>query len=365
MVMNRFDRQIILKDFGVTAQQKLQDAKLLIIGAGGLGCPALLYLAAAGVGTITIVDGDVVQASNLNRQIIFGEKDLDKYKAIVASQYINDKYSDIVVNAVSEFVSTKNIVSLIKSHDIVIDGTDNFATRYLINDACVLLEKPLVFGAIYQNEGQVALFNVADENGTSTNYRDVFPHPPKENQIPNCNETGVLGVLPGIVGVMMATEAIKHIAGYGKTLKNKLLVYNLLHSSFHEIVLAKHPDANAFIPKTIVELEASNYGFQCAVSEEITWQQAIYIYLQNKTSTVFIDVREQHEQPKLSGYSFTQIPLKVLEENKALIAPFEQVIVFCQTGIRSKQAVKELALHFPDKNILSIKGGMNSFEEKK
>jgi adenylyltransferase/sulfurtransferase len=222
-----------------------------------------------------------------------------------------------------------------------------------------------VFGAIYQNEGQVSLFNVPDENGITTNYRDVFPTPPKENQIPNCNETGVLGVLPGLIGMLMATEAIKHIAGYGKTLINKLLIYHLLSTSFHEITLDKHPQAIALIPTTIAELEASNYGFQCAVSMEISWLEAINIYLQNEIATVFIDVRDIHEQPKLSDYPTTFIPLKYLYDKIDSIAAYSNVFVVCQSGIRSKQAVQELSLHFPDKNIVSIRGGINSFGEKK
>ncbi len=365
MPMNRFDRQIILKDFGQNAQLKLQKAKVLVVGAGGLGCPVLLYLAAAGIGKITVVDGDVVQESNLNRQVLFGEKDLGKNKAIAAKEIISQKYSDIEIIAVTEFITTTNIVALVQSHDLVIDGTDNFATRYLINDACVLLAKPLVFGAIYQNEGQVALFNVSDANGITTNYRDVFPNPPQENQIPNCNETGVLGLLPGLIGVMMATEAIKHIAGYGKTLINKLLIYHLLSTSFHEIAIDKHPHASSLIPKTITELETSNYGFQCAVSEEISWWEAISIYLQNEITTVFIDVREIHEQPKLSDYPTTFIPLKYLSDKIESVTAYSNIFVFCQSGVRSKQAAMELALHFPDKNIVAIRGGMNTFREKK
>lgn len=363
--MNRFDRQIILKDFSIVAQEKLQQAKVLVVGAGGLGCPVLMYLAAAGVGQITIIDGDVVQVSNLNRQVLFGEQDFGKNKAIAAKESQDTKYSDINIVALPEFLTTNNCVKMIKSHDLVIDGTDNFATRYLINDACVLLHKPLVFGAIYQNEGQVALFNIAVENGVATNYRDVFPHPPKENQIPNCNETGVLGVLPGMIGVLMATEAIKYLTGFGTMLKNKLLVYDFLRTNFHEIELVKNPTSSSLIPATIAALEALDYGFQCQVTNEISWQEALRFFQQNEATTLLVDVREIHEQPKLNDYPTSLIPLKFLSQKIDSVSSFHNIFIFCQSGIRSKEAVTILYQYFPDKKIVSIKGGIHSYVEMK
>ena len=362
--MNRFDRQILLKNFGIAAQGKLLQARVLVVGAGGLGCPVLMYLASAGVGQITIVDGDVVNESNLNRQVLFGEGDLVKNKANAAKEILNQKYSDIELDAVSEFITSKNAAKLIQAHDLVIDGTDNFATRYLINDTCVLLQKPLVFGAIYQNEGQVALFNVADENGIATNYRDVFPIPPKENQIPNCNETGVLGVVPGIIGVLMATEAIKYLTCFGTALKNKMLVYNLMHTHFHEIALEKNPFASSIIPTTIEALEATDYGFQCALTNEISWQEAINIFQQNEATTLLLDVREIHEQPKLKDYPTSFIPLKFLSQKIDSVSSFHNIFIFCQSGMRSREALTILQQHFPYKNIASIKGGIHSFVEK-
>ena len=200
MTMDRFERQVILPGFGQEGQAKLKQASVLVIGAGGLGCPVLLYLAAAGVGRIAVVDGDVISQSNLNRQVLYGEKDLGKNKAETAIRYFQEKYSDIQWTAIPEFITVDNAQAFIFHYDLVIDGSDNFPTRYLVNDACVLLKKPLVYGSIYQHEGQVSVFNVGSH---PCNYRDVFPSPPAPQEIPNCAETGVLGVLPGIIGNLM------------------------------------------------------------------------------------------------------------------------------------------------------------------
>ncbi len=220
--MDRFERQIKLNDFGAAAQQKLIDSKVLVVGAGGLGCPALQYLAAAGVGTLGIADGDSVMLSNLNRQVIFGEGDVGKNKALVAAKYIRDKYKDSLLNVYPFTLVNTNTLNVISRYDLIIDATDNFQTRYMLNDACVLLNKPLVYGAIYQYEGQVAVFNLSTQNSRSANYRNLFPQPPGINEVRDCNNTGVLGVLPGIIGVMMASEAIKVITNYATPLINKM-----------------------------------------------------------------------------------------------------------------------------------------------
>ena len=229
MTMDRFERQVILPGFGQEGQAKLKQASVLVIGAGGLGCPVLLYLAAAGVGRIAVVDGDVISQSNLNRQVLYGENDLGKNKAETAIRYFQEKYSDIQWTAIPEFITVDNAQAFIFHYDLVIDGSDNFPTRYLVNDACVLLKKPLVYGSIYQHEGQVSVFNVGSH---PCNYRDVFPSPPAPQEIPNCAETGVLGVLPGIIGNLMALEAIKVLSGLGKPLSNKLLLFNSLDTQF-------------------------------------------------------------------------------------------------------------------------------------
>ncbi|RZJ99252.1 MAG: HesA/MoeB/ThiF family protein, partial [Flavobacterium sp.] len=209
----RYERQLILKGFGLEAQQKLSKAKVLVVGAGGLGCPALQYLTAAGVGMIGVVDHDTISLNNLHRQILYSNDEIGKLKSEVASTKLRDLNPEIIIHAFPFRLVKNNIIQLLSNYDFILDCTDNFVSRYLINDACILLRKPLVFAAISGYEGQIAIFNVADEAGNSTNYRDLFPIPPNPEEVPNCAESGVLGALSGIIGTMQAAEAIKLITG--------------------------------------------------------------------------------------------------------------------------------------------------------
>lgn len=356
--MNRFDRQIMLSGFGEAAQLKLQQAKVLVVGAGGLGCPVLLYLAAAGVGTIGVSDGDVVSVSNLNRQIIFSEADVNKRKAEVAGNYLKQKYNDLQIEIINTYLTVENTVQTISKYDLVIDGSDNFQTRYMINDACVLLRKPLVFGAVYQQEGQVAVFNVADGKNTSVNYRDVFPSPPSSKEIPDCNQTGVLGVLPGIIGVMMASETIKLLTGFGKPLVNKMLFYNLITNSIFETEITPNPSAENFIPKTVEEFNKTDYTLQCRAASNISWDKAIKMKIQKPDEVLLLDVREPNEQPKLCDFESINISLQALLNNTEKFSQAETILVFCQSGIRSQKAVIELSNKFSHKKIYSIDGGI-------
>ncbi|HOZ82151.1 MAG TPA: ThiF family adenylyltransferase [Bacteroidia bacterium] len=357
--MSRFERQINLSGFGPKAQQQLQKAKVLVIGAGGLGCPVLLYLDAAGVGTLAICDGDVVAASNLNRQVIFSESDITKSKAEVAGIYLKQKYSDINIEIINKFLTVENTLQIFNAYDLIIDGSDNFQTRYMVNDACVLLNKPLVFGAVYQNEGQVAVFNVSDDNAVSSNYRDVFPNPPSENEILNCNETGVLGVLPGIIGVMMASEAIKLITGFGKALINKMLYYNLLTNTTYETEIAPNAVAKSIIPKTPEDFYKTDYTLLCGNLPSIEWSEALLLKNNTPGKVILLDVRETHEQPKLDGIETMNIPLQSLSENIEPLNTAENILVFCQSGIRSRKAVAVLRSKFLQKNIYSVAGGIS------
>ena len=222
--MSRYNRHIILSEIGQAGQDKISNAKVLVIGAGGLGCPILQYLTAAGVGSIGIVDFDSVNISNLQRQVLFGTSTLGKNKAEAAKQRLEDLNDEISIVAYPKKLTHSNAVDLFHKYDIIVDGTDNFETRYLVNDACIISNKPLVFGAIYKFEGQVSIFNY--KNGPS--YRCIFPHPPEKGSIPNCSEVGVLGVLPGIIGAMQANEVIKIILEFGNMLSGKLLCFNAL-----------------------------------------------------------------------------------------------------------------------------------------
>lgn len=355
--MERFSRQFILKGFGKEGQLKLLDAKVLVIGAGGLGCPALLYLAAAGVGTIGVIDGDFVSFSNLNRQVLFGVNQVGTKKAISAKDHLKSKYPDISFQCIPEFISTQNALDIISGYDIIIDGSDNFPTRYLVNDACVLLGKPLVFGAIFQNEGQVSVLNA--KGIASVNYRDLYPDPPSVYEIPNCTETGVLGVLPGIIGTLQAAETIKFLSGYGQILEDEMLYYNLLNHETYKLQLRRNPDGRKMMPRSIDDFRAMDYDLACGSNESIGWAEALKEIKTNPNS-LLIDVRELNETPRLEGYKVMDIPLSEIHIQRPEIIQSDIVFTFCQSGVRSLKAVQILKQSMIGKNIYSITGGIAS-----
>lgn len=354
--MNRFERQIILPGLGIDGQAKLRNSSVLVIGAGGLGCPILLYLAAAGVGKIGVADGDKVALSNLNRQVLFGEKDLGKNKAETAVRYFREKYSDIKWEVYPEFIAVENAQEMISGYDLVIDGSDNFPTRYLVNDACVLLGKPLVFGAIYQHEGQVSVFNL-DEN--SCNYRDVYPKMPSAAEIPNCADTGVIGVLPGIIGNLMALEAIKVLSGFGKPLKDRVLFFNSLSSQTYEVEISPNPESREAMPASIASFEIMDYELACEGIKQLTWSEAMR---KMNSDVAFVDVREPGEMPPLECTGLMKIPLSLLPDQVDRLEEAEEVLFFCQSGVRSQKAAQQLQQVFPDKKIYSIRGGINALK---
>src|SRR5687767_8417729 len=222
--LQRYSRHLSLQNFGMANQLKLKNAKVLVVGAGGLGCPALLYLTAAGVGTIGIADFDSIDISNLQRQVLYTTSDVGKKKAEVAARRLRELNPLISFQLHTQQIKATNALGIIASYDVVLDGTDNFPTRYLLNDACVLLNKPLVYGSILRFEGQVAVFNYPISKSYSANYRDLFPEPPPPEVVPDCEQAGVLGVLPGIIGSMQANEVIKIVTGIGEPLAGKLLI---------------------------------------------------------------------------------------------------------------------------------------------
>lgn len=256
----RYQRQITLLEFGIHAQEKLTNAKVLVIGAGGLGCPALQYLVAAGVGHIGIADFDVVDLSNLHRQVLFGQNDIGKKKVLVAKERLAQMNNLVHIETYDVQWNQEHCIQFFPFYDVIIDATDNFASRYLINDACVLLNKPLIFAAVSKFEGQLAVFNYTNSD---CNYRDIFPIPPNNNEVANCATAGVIGVLPGLLGAMQAAEAIKLITGLGELLKNQLLNYNLLTHSFFIIDLSKNPVAQEHIPSSLNIFLNTNYENLC------------------------------------------------------------------------------------------------------
>ena len=352
--MDRFERQVILPGFGPEGQAKLKHASVLVIGAGGLGCPALLYLAAAGVGRICVVDGDVVALSNLNRQVLFGQQDLGKNKAHTAVRYFQEKYNDIQWKAIPEFITVENAQELIFHYDVVVDGSDNFPTRYLVNDACVLLKKTLVFGAIHQHEGQVSVFN---QGPGSCNYRDLYPKPPAANEIPNCAETGVLGVVPGIIGSLMALEVIKVLSGLGQPLTNRVLYFNSLNSQSYEVEI--QPSAASEVPGSWSDFEQRNYELACEGIAQLNWNEAMKLM---GHEVAFVDVREPGEEPPLECTGLVKVPYSILANQLGQFEEAEEILCFCQSGVRSQKAAQLLQETYPDKKIFSIRGGINALK---
>ena len=363
----RYQRQIILKEFGKEGQQKLLQAKVLIIGAGGLGCPVLQYLAAAGVGTIGIADDDVVVLNNLHRQVLYSVNDIGLSKAEIAAQVLRRMNPEIKIIPYNERLTTQNALRIIDEFEIVIDGTDNFSTRYMINDACVLLNKPLVYGAVSQFEGQVSIFNFRlNENNEAVNYRDIFPHPPKDDEILSCAEAGVLGVLPGIIGTMMANETIKLITGVGEPLANQLITYNALNNQVYKFTLSAGKETSSLIPKNETEFLKTDYLWLCSsVSSQIEIDADTFNSLLEKGEADIIDVRDPHELPEVNEFSNIKIPLALLADNSDLIKS-GTVIAFCQTGKRSLQATRILSGIFGDKKkVYSLRGGIVEWKKQK
>jgi molybdopterin/thiamine biosynthesis adenylyltransferase/rhodanese-related sulfurtransferase len=356
----RYQRQILLPGIGIAGQKLLQDAKVLVIGAGGLGCPALQYLVAAGVGTIGIVDGDVVSITNLHRQILFSPADIGKSKALVAAENLEVLNADCKIKPYNFFIDTSNAFGLIGSYDIILDGSDNFSTRYLVNDTCVLLNKPLVYGAVYRFEGHVAVFNYLQVNGKySAQYRDLFPVPPEQNTIPNCAEAGVLGVLPGIIGTMQANEVIKLVTHIGKPLINTVYTYNALTNQTYQLEFEATAEGRNAGPVNRKAFEAMNYTIDCTITNDqkiTSIDAAAFDTLIANNNISIIDVREEGELPLITSFEHRNIPLSVFDENA--IAANNDVIFFCQTGIRSRKAAMLYASHISEQNVYNLEDGI-------
>ena len=349
---------MILDGFGEASQLLLTKAKVLVIGAGGLGCPALQYLAAAGIGCLGIADDDTISLSNLHRQVLFTTGDVGKLKVEIARERLLQMNSEIEVISHPVRLQKSNLLDVIRSYDFILDGTDNFATRYLINDACALLGKPLIFAAVSAFEGQLAIFNVSDEKNQRTNYRDLFPIPPKPGEIKNCAENGVLGVLPGVIGTMAAAETIKLITGIGRTLINKLLHYNLLHMDQYEINISQAYDYS--LPKTENEFLKMEYTESYQLTQGYTEIDITQLTeIQGEDSTLLVDVREAHEFPILDSKIYTNIPMSELADFLATDIQAKNIVFICQQGIRSVTAAKLLHEKYgATKNIYSLKGGI-------
>jgi Dinucleotide-utilizing enzymes involved in molybdopterin and thiamine biosynthesis family 2 len=366
----RYSRHLILPEVGLDGQKKLKAASVLLIGTGGLGSPLALYLAAAGVGRIGLVDFDVVDFSNLQRQIVHGTKDVGKPKIASALETLTDLNPDIVVETHETMLSSENALELFKNYDIIIDGTDNFPTRYLVNDACVLLGKPNVYGSIFRFEGQATVFWA--EKGPC--YRCLYPEPPPPGLVPSCAEGGVLGVLPGTVGCIQATEAVKLILGVGEPLIGRLVLYDALRMSFKELKLRKDP-ACPICGENPTVTELIDYEEFCGVGRgeeapvatdaaipEITPQE-LKAKQERGDAFTLIDVREPFEYAIARIPGSVLIPLDTVAARSAELDPNAEYVLQCKSGRRSAQALQTLR-EKGFKNLVNLKGGILGWSDE-
>lgn len=359
-IHKRYHRQIILDGFGESGQRKLIDAKVLVIGAGGLGCPALLYLAAAGVGHIGIVDDDAVSMENLHRQILFTTEDIGLSKTHAATKRLKALNPETDIMEYPFRLTPKSCIEIFPNHDIILDCTDNFATRYMINDACVLLNKPLVSAAVSQFEGQLAIFQVrGGHDEESVNYRDLFPEPPPPGLIRNCGEAGILGVLAGIIGTLQANETIKLITGIGVTLANRLLTFDIRTNTMTELELTRSDRRNRSMPADTQAFLRMEYERNCHTGppiEEIG--PSAFDMMLKGPDVVAVDVREPHEEPSVTEFEHLRLSLSVIQSGMHTITA-RKVAFFCQSGVRSLQAASILSAARPGEHeVFSLRGGI-------
>ncbi len=366
--ISRYARHISLPEIGMEGQRKLKASSVGCIGTGGLGSPLLIYLAAAGVGRIGIVDFDLVECSNLQRQIIHTTDSIGKLKTSSAKDHILKINPSCQVDLFNQKITSSNALEILKNYDVICDCSDNFPTRYLINDACLILKKPNIYGSIARFEGQVSVFNLKED---SPNYRDLIPTPPPRELIPSCSEAGVIGILPGIIGTIQATEAIKIITNIGCPLNGRLLIFNALKMSFKELTLRANPE-NKNIKKLI---DYESFCSEIKVKNEvkidiksISVKKLKLLLSQSQKKVLLIDVRNQieHDQCSISGARL--IPLSTIQSGEAInriktFAAQKDLYIFCKSGKRSVVAIKHLK-RFGISGI-NIEGGIDAWNKEK
>ena len=362
----RYNRHIIIPGFGMEAQLKLKAAKVLVIGSGGLGSPVLLYLAAAGVGTIGIVDFDVVDDSNLQRQVLFGVDEIGKPKVEAARRRLEALNPYIKLHIYNTHLNSQNALEILKDYDVIADGTDNFPTRYLVNDASVLLGKPNVYASIFQFEGQASVFNYRNAQGElGPNYRDLYPTPPPPGLVPSCAEGGVLGVLPGIIGSLQALEVIKVITGVGETLAGRFYIFDALNFESRTFTIRRRKDnpINGDNPTITALIDYEAFCGTRAVEErhlkEITAKE-LYDWQVRGEKFQLIDVREPHEYD-IVNIGAELIPLGSVAGNSGKIDRDRPVVIHCKVGGRSAKAIRELEEKFGFTNLYNLKGGILAY----
>jgi adenylyltransferase/sulfurtransferase len=366
--IGRYSLHLILPEIGVPGQLKLKNARVLLVGTGGLGAPLGMYLAAAGVGTLGIVDFDTVDSSNLQRQIIHGSRDVGRSKIASARDRLADINPHVNIVSYETRLTSANALDIIREFDVVADGTDNYPTRYLVNDACILLGKPNVYGSIFRFEGQASVFGAKD----GPCYRCLYPEPPPPGLVPSCAEGGVLGVLPGIIGTIQATETIKLILGDGDPLVNRLLLFDAWTMRFREVKLRKNPDCpmcgvNPTI-KSLIDYELfCGIGTAAPSPSSTELEEITAVELKRRIDlgqdVQLIDVREPHEFAIARLPNTRLIPLREIASRTSEIDPSRETIVFCKVGLRSAQAVRRLKQAGFTGRLFNLKGGILAWSD--
>jgi sulfur-carrier protein adenylyltransferase/sulfurtransferase len=354
--MSRYLRQTTLPEFGVAGQEKLRQSSVLIVGAGGLGSPASIYLAAAGVGRIGLVDFDRVDETNLHRQILYGTADIGRPKLEAARTRLADLNPEVEIVTHESRLTSANALEILTPYDVILDGTDNFATRYLVNDACTLLGKPNVYGSVFRFDGQVSVFSTAD----GPCYRCLYPEPPPPHLAPSCAEGGVIGVLPGIIGTLQATEAIKIMTGIGETLAGRLLLFDALRMTFRTMKLRRRCDEHAAITRLIDYEEFCN---PVSLTRDITAKELSQRIAAGE-DVVLIDVREPHEWNAGHIEGATHIPMNQVAQRLADIPQDREVVMICRSGARSGHVQQHLLQNAGYTRVKNLAGGMQAWSRE-
>lgn len=355
----RYQKHLNLPELGTAGQLRLKNARVLVVGAGGLGCPVLLYLTAAGVGTIGVIDPDVVDLSNLQRQVLYTTDEVGKSKVKTAVSHLNRLNPDLTFDTYTSALDTGNARTVIQEYDIVVDCTDNFKVRYLVNDVCVSLGKPFVYGAIHRFEGQVAVLNADLGDGQrGPTYRCLFPEYPNDLEIPNCNDTGVLGVLPGVIGTYQANEVIKLITGIGQPLTQQLLMINLLSMDQQKIRTKRRADAEELARQG---LATGNRAPATTAGPQKMSVQELADRLGKGDDIFLLDVRERPEYDLCHLDGATLIPVGMIPNNRKRIPTDRPVVVYCHHGMRSSNVVQYLYAQEGLTNLYNLDGGINAW----
>jgi molybdopterin/thiamine biosynthesis adenylyltransferase/rhodanese-related sulfurtransferase len=365
---SRYQKHIFLPEIGLNGQEKLKQAKVLVVGAGGLGSPVLQYLSAAGIGTIGIVDGDKVELSNLQRQVIYSVGNIGSAKAIAAAENLNKSNETVDYQVYNEFLKRENAEEIIDQYDIVVDCTDNFTVRYLINDICVGQNKPFVYGAIHKFEGQVSVFNFLQKDGNlGPTYRCLFPNQPAESEIPNCATVGVLGILPGTIGLYQANEVIKMILGIGEVLSGQLLLIDLLNNTQQKIKIKRKENIDLRIEiKEKRQDKKENKDDSTQGLKDSSLMQEISVNELNKKLLAgediqLIDVRLDYEYGICHLESAQLIPMNDIENKANQISKTKPVVFYCHHGMRSAHAIKTLQKMDSFDNLFNLVGGIDAW----